>query len=103
MVQDPSDACAEQRQAAEQNQVARFGVHFRSRLERGSTLLPLLARDDGLEPKYAIPRRRDGRPSFWERPNPALSDRRSSRRAVVTSLVGQRRLPLSMVGKKSLH
>jgi hypothetical protein len=36
MIQDPSDACAEQRQAAEQNKVARFSVHFRSRLERGS-------------------------------------------------------------------
>ena len=36
MVQDPSGACAEQRQAAELNKVARLSVHFRSRLERGS-------------------------------------------------------------------
>jgi hypothetical protein len=32
----PGEACAEERQGAEQNKVARLGVHFRHRLERGS-------------------------------------------------------------------
>jgi len=33
MTRDPGDACAEERQDAEQNKVARFGVHSRPRME----------------------------------------------------------------------
>jgi hypothetical protein len=36
VIHSPGEDCAEERQNAEQNKVARLGVHFRSRLERGS-------------------------------------------------------------------
>src|SRR5262245_49643910 len=38
----PSRECAEQRQEGEQSEVARLGVHSRSRLEGAATRLPLL-------------------------------------------------------------
>ena len=36
VIQNPGEACAEERQGGEQSKVARLGVHSRSRLERGS-------------------------------------------------------------------
>ena len=36
VIQNPGDACAEQRQGGEQSKVAHLGVQSRSRLERGS-------------------------------------------------------------------
>jgi len=45
--------------------------------------------------------RADGRPSFWERPGHALPDREKPCRGA--TLVGQRWLAVSTVGRKSLH
>src|SRR5262249_145310 len=36
VIQNPGDACAEERHGGEQSKVAPLGVHSRSRLERGS-------------------------------------------------------------------
>jgi hypothetical protein len=36
VIQNPGDACTEQRQGGEQSKVARLGVHSHCRLERGS-------------------------------------------------------------------
>ena len=36
VIQNPGDACAEERQGGKQSNIARLGVHIRSRLERGS-------------------------------------------------------------------
>ena len=36
VIQNPGDACAEERQGGEQSKVAHLGVQSRSRLERGS-------------------------------------------------------------------
>src|SRR5262249_48149991 len=48
IIRDPSNACAQERQASEQSKVARLGVHSRSRLERGSNrAAPPCARVDG--------------------------------------------------------
>jgi hypothetical protein len=89
-------------QGGQQSKVARFGVHFRSRLERGSDqAAPPLARVDGLEPmKKPCPR---GRPAGH------LSEDRAARcpawrsPAAEQTLVGQGRLAVSTIGKKSLH
>jgi len=70
-----SDACAEERQARKQSKVARFIVHSRSPIRRGSDQAAPCARVDGLEPYETMPPRQDGRPSFWERPGHALPDR----------------------------
>jgi hypothetical protein len=48
---NPSDASEEERKGGEQSKAARFGVHFRSQLERGSDQAAPLARVDGLEPQ----------------------------------------------------
>src|SRR5262249_6484032 len=77
VIGNQGDTCAEERQGGEQSNIARLGVHSRSRLERGSDQAApsSCARVDGLEP-YNAPPRQDGRPSFWERPSHALPDRR---------------------------
>ena len=50
VIQNPGDACAEERQGGEQSKVARLGVHFPN-LKGAATRLPLpCARVDGLGP-----------------------------------------------------
>ena len=41
VIQNPGDACAEQRHGGEQSKVARLGVHSRLRLEGAAMKLPL--------------------------------------------------------------
>jgi len=95
VIQNPGDACAEERQGGEQSKVARLGVHFPN-LKGAATRLPLpCARVNGLEPpneKPCLPRQ-DGRPSFWERPSNALPDRKKP--AAERRQVGQGRWPVS--------
>src|SRR5262245_28296727 len=52
VIGNQGDTCAEQRQGDEQSNIARLGVHSRSRLERGSDQAApsSSARVDGLEP-----------------------------------------------------
>src|SRR5262249_55545726 len=51
VIHSPGNSCTKERQGGKQSKVARLGVHFRSRLEKGQRLgCPLRARVDGLEP-----------------------------------------------------
>src|SRR5262249_41057673 len=55
VIQNPGDACAEERQGGEQSKVARLGVHFPN-LKGAATRLPLpCARVNGLEPPKEKP------------------------------------------------
>jgi hypothetical protein len=102
VIHSRGEDCAEERQSAEQNKVARLGVHFRSRLERGSDQAAPLARDDGLEPFMLSPRAR-WQAIFLGAPEPRAIRPEKFPPRTVTSLVGQGQLALSTVGKKGLH
>src|SRR5262245_1962495 len=82
IIREPGEACAEERQGAEQNKGERLGVHIRSRLERGSDQAapPAWARVDGLEPTKTSSPRAAGR-------RPAAEGRSSWLCPVSTSLV----------------
>src|SRR6516164_3100415 len=60
VIQNPGDACAEERQGGEQSKVARFGVHVPLPIRKGQRPgCPLFcARVDGLEPPHTTPRGR---------------------------------------------
>src|SRR5262249_11666336 len=71
----PGRDCAEYRQEGEQSEVARLGVHSRPRL-KGAATRPRLHVCASSRPSPGLcATRRDGRPSFWERPSHALPDR----------------------------
>ena len=84
ITRDPGDARAEKRQARKQSKVARLGVHSCFRLERGSNQAapPCVRELMALSRKYDhVCPRRDGRPSFWERPGHAPPDREGTARS----------------------
>jgi len=102
VAQNPGEACAEQRQGGEQSNVARFGVHSRFRLERGSdqaapsSVRELMALNRLIRPPAA------GRQAiFLGATEPRAARPKESRRGA--TLVGQGRLAVSTVGKKRLH
>ena len=95
VIQNPGDACAEERQGGEQSKVARLGVHSRSRLERGSdqaapsSVRELMALNRLIRPPAA------GRQAiFLEATEPRAARPKEIRRGATP--VGQGRLAVSM-------
>jgi hypothetical protein len=89
VIPGPGDACAGQRQGDEQTEDAYLGVHFPPDLKGQrpgcpSPVRELMALSHAV---HETPRKREGRPSFWERPSHALPDRKDT--AAGVTLVGQ--------------
>jgi|SRR6516225_9126224 len=100
VAQNPGEACAEQRQGGEQSNVARFGVHSRFRLERGSdqaapsSVRELMALNRLIRPPAA------GRQAiFLGATEPRAARPKEIRRGATP--VGQGRLAVSTVGKNA--
>src|SRR5262245_2715442 len=100
IIRDPSYACAEERQGDEQSKVARLGVHSCPDLKGAATKLPLpCARVDGLEPVMKYPA--VGRQAiFLGTTEPRAARPGFACRGAIS--VGQGRLAVSTVGKKTL-
>src|SRR5215467_2715520 len=102
VIQNPGDACAEERQGGEQSKVARLGIHSHSRLERGSDLGCPPVRELMALNRTAL--KRDFSPRGRTAGHLSGSDRATrcptgKEPAATATLVGQGRLAVSTVGK----